>query len=270
MSEKLYFETLKEHQGEYFVEYQPPVIGMPFATLCLTFLGPIDAARVADLMGLELHRWLARYPVPLMVSAVDAKEDRIAVRDDPAEAHLVGWLDPTTKRAAQSWKLDDLTAFTRLNPSPPDWRNIYTDVPARTDAQVKADANKWAAERGRQNRALKIILVLWLSVIPASLAILEFFGPEWLGVAVLFFSLWKAWQTGLKLVGRRKPTADEVAESEKQQRMAHYYYHCERNPDAFMRLKVENFEEDSRQRVRQEAEQLATMQRVVANHSREE
>ena len=38
--------------------------------------------------------------------------------------------------------------------------------------------------------------------------------------------------------------------------MEHYFYHCERNPDGFMRLKSENFRDDARERVRQEAEEL--------------
>jgi hypothetical protein len=33
---------------------------------------------------------------------------------------------------------------------------------------------------------------------------------------------------------------------EKERKMAHYFYHCERNPDGFARLRNENFEDDER------------------------
>ena len=33
--------------------------------------------------------------------------------------------------------------------------------------------------------------------------------------------------------------------AEKRQKMEHYFYHCERNPEGFMRLKVENFERET-------------------------
>jgi hypothetical protein len=38
--------------------------------------------------------------------------------------------------------------------------------------------------------------------------------------------------------------------------MNHYFYHCERNPEAFNRLKFENFERDAIERTRDEAEAI--------------
>jgi hypothetical protein len=38
--------------------------------------------------------------------------------------------------------------------------------------------------------------------------------------------------------------------------MAHYYYHCERNPNAFNRLKLENFKKDLKDQTQNEAEML--------------
>ena len=111
-------------------------------------------------------------------------------------------------------------------------------------------------ERRRQNLILKCLLTIWLVVIPGGVALFEYFGPEWLGLSVLLFSLWKAWRIWLKLTGRAKPSRAETEEAEKERKMRHYYYHCERNPLGFQRLMVENFQEDTRQRVREEAEEL--------------
>ena len=38
--------------------------------------------------------------------------------------------------------------------------------------------------------------------------------------------------------------------------MNHYFYHCERNPEGFMRLKVENFEREAKERTLKEVEAL--------------
>ena len=38
----------------------------------------------------------------------------------------------------------------------------------------------------------------------------------------------------------------EKKKSEKQRTMEHYYYHCERNPCGFEKLKIENFEQDAK------------------------
>lgn len=256
MPEKLYFEPIKEHRGSYFVEYQPPIAGQDFACLNLVFPGTEESSEVAALMEKELRHWLSRYPVPLMIWAWDSKEDMITP-EGQSETCLVGWSVPGTGEVGHSWNIDDLTAFQKSAPPHPDWRTIYADVPFRTDAQVKADAMQKLLERGKQVRILKIIFVTWVAVIPASLAVVEFLGPQWLGYIVLGYSLWKAWRAGMKIWGHSKPTPREEEKAEKQRKMDHYFYHCELNPDGFSRLKIENFEKDSRERIRKEAEQIA-------------
>lgn len=174
-----------------------------------------------------------------------------------SEHCLVGWPVGGTGKIEHSWTIDDLTVFLKSAPPCPDWKTIYTDVPFRTDSQVKAAAATNLGERRRQIRILKLILSFWLAVIPAALAVIEFLGPEWLGVIVLGYSLWKAWQTGREIWGAKKPSRSKEQKAEKQRKMEHYYHHCERNPDGFSRLKIENFENGSRERIRKEAEQIS-------------
>jgi hypothetical protein len=38
--------------------------------------------------------------------------------------------------------------------------------------------------------------------------------------------------------------------------MEHYYYHCETNPEAFNRLKIENFEREAIKRTHDEAQAI--------------
>lgn len=49
--EELYFDSLKEHRGVSFIEYQPPVADATFATMNVVFVDkPQDAAVVAAMM----------------------------------------------------------------------------------------------------------------------------------------------------------------------------------------------------------------------------
>ena len=44
--EQLYFESIKEDRGAYFVEYQPPFGDNPFANLSLVYSGQFDLSEV--------------------------------------------------------------------------------------------------------------------------------------------------------------------------------------------------------------------------------
>lgn len=189
----------------------------------------------------------------------NSKED-ILESPDGKERVLVAWKDAATGEVVQSWNIDDLTAHLENVSRPPDWRSIYKDVPVRTDVEVKQVAEDRFRLRVRQARFLKILLTLWLAAIPAGYAIFEFLGPEWLALLGLAFVLWKAWRTALRIWGRAKPSAREIEKAEKDRKMRHYYYHCERNPEGFLRLKLENLENDAREGVRKEAEELADKQ----------
>lgn len=253
--EKLFFESIKEHRGIYFVEYQPPKADQNFAILWLVFLEATEPRHVAELMQLELRHWLGRYPVALMVSAFDVSENLIPVNDGE-NIHLVGWVGPTGEMNC-SWKLDDLTEFLKTASRPSDWRIIYNDVPFKTGAQVKVAADEHMQERRRQIFTLKVVLTIWLAVAPAAWAIVQYFGPEWLALIVLIYSLWQAWRTWMKITGRGKLSRLELEKSERQRKMEHYYYHCELNPDGFSKLKAENFDRDISADIRKEAAKLA-------------
>ena len=256
-SEQLYFDALKEARGSYFVEYQPPVSSNPFATLNLVYPGAFALPKVAEDMRSEMDHWLARYRVPLMVSAFDVAENVIRPHGNNDDASLVGWHAPGTDEVISSWKLDELSLYLKQPIANADWRSIYTDIPHRTQTQVTENAEKEISRDRKQNRILRGIFVFWLSVIPAAWAVMQYLGPEWLAIAILIYSLWKAWLTGNKLLGHVKTFRSEEEKAEKQRKMDHYFYHCERNPEGFSRLKVEDFERDIGERTRREAESLA-------------
>lgn len=258
--EQLYFNAIKENRGSYFVEYRPPVGNSPFATLNVVYPGSYELTEVRRAMQAEMDRWLARYPVPLMTWGWDVAENIIRPNGPADDACLIGWRVPGTDEFASSWKIKEIPTFLNGAKNLPDLRTIYKGIPFKTDLEVKANAQKQFEKTRKQNFVLKIILVLWVAVIPATWASAQHFGPHWLELAVYIFALWQAFRAARKLFGRAKLTRSEEEKAEKERKMAHYYYHCERNPDGFAKLKAENFGKDLAERTRKEVEELAKMQ----------
>lgn len=263
--ELLYYQEIKEARGDYFVGYHPPVSKTPFATLSLVYPNGHTLERVQKDFQSEAAHWLARYDVPIMASAWDEKEDLIYANGSYEESHFWVWYEPGTKIIRSTFKMEELPTFFNDTENRPDWRTIYTDQTPRTDAQVKADAFKSLGQTRKGIIIWKIILTLWLGVIPATWAIIQFLGPEWLAVAVLVFSLAQAGRAWRKIMGHEKLSRAEKEKSEKEQKMAHYFYHCERNPEGFARLMVENFNRDAKERLRREAETLSKTTQVPKN-----
>lgn len=258
MREILYFNPIKENRGSYFVEYRPPVSNNPFAALNLVYTASYDLNSVADSMQAEVAYWLARYPVPIMTWAFDAEENAIRPHGDSDDGLLVGWYAPGTTTLTFAWKIKGLPPFLNDTATIPDWRTIYKDVPFRTDAEVKAKVNQQSTEIRKQTLTLKIILAIWLAVIPAVWAVTQYLGPQWLALAVLMYSLWQTFRAARKLFWPIKPSKSAKDKAETEFKMRHYFYHCERNPQGFARLKIENFERDAKKRILKEAEALRT------------
>jgi len=262
--EKLFFNKLKESRGHYYVEYQPPHSNDLFATMSMTYPDAHDPASVAKDMQGEMNEWLTRYLVPIMLSAHDATQSIILLDGVGNDGFLVGWIDPASKSIVTSWDFKELTRIIEASITLPDLKAVYHDIPFRTEAQVKTEGQQWVNQRRNQNRLLKWLLILWLAVFPAAWAIFECAGPQWVGFMVLAYSLWKAIQTWRQLTGRRKPSKSEQEKAEKDRIMAHHHYHCERNPIGFNRLKLENFERESKERTRKEAQELAAIKAEAA------
>lgn len=254
--ETLYFDPIKEDRGSYFVEYQPPAPNNSFAMLNLVYPEGYDLDSVADTMKAEVALWLARYPVPIMAWAYDAAENSIRPHGHADDGLLVGWYAPATAAPTYAWNVEGLPPMLHDTTNLPDWRTIYRDVPFRTDAELKANAKRESIKTRKQNLTLKVILAIWLSVIPAAWAIIQYLGPEWLAIAVLLYSLWQAHRTARKLFWRVQPSKSEKEKAERELKMSHYFYHCERNPEGFARLKTENFERDAKERILNEVEAL--------------
>jgi hypothetical protein len=260
--ELLYFDAIKESRDSYFVEYKPPANNNTFAILNVVFPGVYDLTEVKDVLLVEMKLWLVRYPVPVMISAWNVAENIIRPNGYSDDACLIGWYAPGTSDVAWSWKISEIPAFLNEAKNLPDWRTIYKGVPYKTDTEVKADAQKQFKKTRKQNITLVIIALLWVALIPAVWETIKYFGPHWLEFSVYIYALWQAFRAARKLLWRNKPTQLDDAQAEKERKMAHYFYHCERNPAGFAKVLIENVEKDSSERIRKEAEELAKKQRL--------
>ena len=249
---RLVFSTLKAHRGWYFVEYVPPVYGLPFATLSLTTLEQAEPTNVALAMETELGTWLRRYPAPIMVSAFTDSGDLLRVSAVRACDHLIGWLDSAKDAPCVHWRLVPSAELPRLDLSPSALRKLYHDVPFRTAADP---GNATKAYR-RTLRASTALVFIGLVVVPAAWLLLEFNAPEWLSWLVLLYGLSQIYIQALKLLGLWPKSESDEATADEERSMRHHHYHCERNPDGFRRLVAENLERESREQTRREAEGL--------------
>jgi hypothetical protein len=250
--DQVFFESLKDHRGWYFVEYSPPIPSNPFATAQLVVLDKVKTKRVAMAMEHELASWLQRYPVPLMVSSFDGTGTLISLSGVRDCDHLIGWQDSASGKLVSHWRIVANTEFPRASWDAESLKSVYGGIAFRTSAQLKKSALK-------SRRLIRMgwwLVFIWGVAVPVAVATIELTAPQWLAVLVFCYSLTRAYIEALKLLGKWPKTDSDLAKEEEERRMRHHHYHCERNPEGFRRLKQENIERESREEIQREAESL--------------
>lgn len=248
--EKLIFSEILESRGPYFVEYRPPHHGYRFASLNLTFTAEYEIGEVVKALEEEAKFWLKKYTVPVMASAFDEEGSFIDVTDLRPESHLICFYSGEKDEIEEHWKLlkDDEIPDVALNQ---DYLlDVYDEFNRRGASEIRAESEMYA----RKIRYGMRIIFFWVVMVPAIVAIIEFFIPQWLAIIVLFYSLSMAVRKGLKIKGKIKKSKSEILSEESERRMRHHDYHCEKNPVGFQRLKLENFQQKARENVEKRAE----------------
>jgi len=252
MKEKLYFSTIKEGRGSYFVEYRPPISGFPFSSLNLVYPSEVPTASVAENMEIEAKYWLSRYPVPLMVFAFDSVGDSVSISGARECDFLTAFYKPGTAEVETHWKhlKDEEIPKDALNQEL--FKKIFSAVPFKTPSELQSESLK----RLRSRKIGWYVVFLWAAVAPAAFIILEFFGPKWLATIVFIYGLFKSAEKALKMTGKWKKSAGDIAHEVEERNMRHHHFHCKINPDGFLRLKIENFNNDQREAIKREADAL--------------
>lgn len=246
-------DEITELREGYHVTYRPADVSSPFAVILLTFHGlEPEPSRVAAAMETELKHWLQRYAVPAMVSSFDPKDDLIRLSDKSEESHLMGFICHDNGQVTQKWGLVKADEMPSEQQETDYLEQIYRDVPFRLQADVRRKALQDARSLAR---TISVVVGL-IVVVPLVIEIISL-GVSWVGWIVSAVSICTGLYKAAKLFGFRRPTRRERDEAEKEARMQHYYYHCERNSAGFTRLKVENLERDAIERTAKEVEALS-------------
>jgi len=250
-TEKLFFGQVNENRGWYFVEYSPPIDSSRFAMLKVVVPDETNKAKIVQAMETELRGWLRRYPIPLMVSAFDAAGSLIHLEPIKDCNFLMGFVPKGQVTASLNWRLlkdeelpDDALYRNYL-------KTLYSDIPFRTNRDIERECKKHT----RMVLSIKWLVFFATIVVPLLVIILpEISRP--IAVIVLVYGILKIVVKFLKQTGKIKKSARQVEREKEKLEMQHHHYHCKKNPQAFQRLKSENFDREERERTRKEVESL--------------
>jgi predicted transcriptional regulator len=203
-------------------------------------------------MEKELEIWINKYPIPLFVSAFDNTGSLYNLGEVKQSNHLMGFYDQERK-IRMYWRLlkDGEIPDIALNQEYID--DLYSNLVFKTTAELDIDRRK----RRRQIKVGWFIFFIWLVIVPALIAILEFYS-SWLSIVALIYSLYMALRKGLELTGKWKKSKREKAQEDEERLKNYYYYHCQMNPEGFKKLLHENLEKMSKDEITKEAESLKT------------
>lgn len=250
------FESIKEDRGWYFVEYSPPIPNYPFSMVDLTVVEQRDLEAVAVAMELESRDWLSRFPFPVMTTAFGPNESLVPLSGVRSSDNLMAWIDPKTSNPVLRWELVSPEELPDTAKDRDFIRKVFANIPSKTGAEIRDAAMKSFAARKVGQR----LLFIWAVVVPLGVAVLEWWS-DLLGLVVLGYAFFKAAVQALRLGGHLPKSARQVEKEEEELRMRHHHYHCMKNPEAFARLKVENFEREAIERTK---EKVAILKKTVA------
>ena len=242
------FSSLKEDRGWYFVEYSPPITNYRFSTLQLSVVESTNDQAVAEAMESEVREWMDRYPVPLMATAFSVDGSVIPLTGLRPIAHLMGWHPAVGSQPILMWELVDNDRLPDCALDREFVKTTFANIPSKTGREIKSEVAQYIA-------TMKLgwwLVFVWAVVVPLGVAMLEWWS-DLLGLLVLGYAFVKAAIQALRLTGRL-PKSNRQRETEARElRMRHHHYHCERNPEAFERLKNENFSTEEIERTKAEA-----------------
>jgi len=254
------FSSLKEDRDWYFVEYSPPMTNYPFSLLQLSVVEGRDAQTVATAMETEAREWLGRYPVPVMVTAFSADGSVLSLKDVRPIDNLMAWLEPADSEPTLRWELVKNDVLPDIVLDREFLKKTFANVPSKTGAEIREEVVKEMAAR----KFSWWLVFVWAVLVPLGVAVLEWWS-DLLGVVVLGYAFVKAAIHALRLTGHLPKSRRQREKEAEDLRMRHHHYHCERNPEAFERLKAENFRREEIARTQAEALALKARARNVRN-----
>lgn len=245
------FEPLREDRGWYFVEYYPPHVGYRFSSVQVVTVENKDRATVAEAMENEARTWLRRYPVPVMVSAFSADGDVLSINAVRSSNHLMAWDQYPAVEPTLQWRLVPNEELPDIALDRDFIERLFASVPHRTSDEIEEEAEKYVSSM----RVGWWVVFVWAVVVPLGVAILVWWS-DLLGLVVVLYAFFKAGRLALRLTGRLPKSDAERKKDAEDVQMRHHHYHCKLNPQAFEKLKAENFRKSEIERTLAQADSL--------------
>jgi hypothetical protein len=256
--QKVFRDKIKEGRKNYYIEYQPADERYSLADLQLVFFQDSpNAETVARLMEQELKSWLKRFPVRVMTTAWDAKENAIKIPSKGGDSILWGCVNSQTGEVIQKWGIMKSCEDLSDKRTREDLARIYKGVPFRLQEEVRQKAqHEW-----RTTAMIANSFVLFIVVIPVLIEIIGL-GVAWIGYTLSGISIVAGFFKIAQTVGWIRLSKRQQEKQEIERKKEHYFYHCERNLKGFNRLLTENIEKDALERTQKEAEKIASAKKV--------
>ncbi len=185
-----------------------------------------------------------------MVGAFDYKGDAIELVPDKEERYLAGYIENDVIQS--KWGVLEDEFFPDIQKNDDYQIEVYKGLDCVTQHDVEAKSE----ERLKMLKAGWVIVFLWAVAIPALIAVLGFFNILFVGGIALIYSLYKAVCKSLEMFGVVGTSKTNKEKEEEERLMKHHHYHCKRNPEAFMRMKIENLKVDEIERIKNESKRL--------------
>jgi hypothetical protein len=243
------FDDIEGKRNGYYVVYSPVFTGQEFAILNVNIYDSKLTDNIQKIAELELKYWALKYPTPIMLMISNKTDEEWRTKDKLGHDFLLGYLklgkvilycdeSPEAEKPNIDLSKDSLAKiYSKLSFS------TYEEVVAKQNTEVKS------------RKLFLLILTLWACVIPALIAFLGWSNPI-VSFMALAYSLYVAFNKGLELWGRKKKSEKDLAEEKEQLAKNHHHYHCQLNPEAFLRLKSDNFKKE---RLEKERSKIASM-----------
>jgi hypothetical protein len=231
------YEKIEEKRNGFYVEYNPVFTGQEFAILSINIYDTKLSGNIKNIAESELEYWALKYPAPIMLMIDNKTDEEWRTKDKIGHSFLLGY--PKLGKVILHWDEYPKAEEPDIDLSKESLAKIYSGLNYSTYEEVVAKQK--IEVKGR--KLLLLVLTLWACVIPALIAFLGWSNPI-VSLIALAYSWYVAFNKGMKLWGRKKKSDKDLAKEKEQLAKDHHHYHCQLNPDAFLRLKNENFKKE--------------------------
>jgi hypothetical protein len=243
------YDDIEEKRDEYYVVYSPVFTDQEFAVLIVNIYDTRLSGNIKSIAELELKYWALKYPTPIMLMVSNKTDEEWSIKDKLGHDYLLGY--PKLEKIILYWDEYPEAEKPDIDLSKDSLAKIYSELSFSTYEEVVAKQNIEA--KGR--KLLLLVLTLWACVVPALIAFLGWANPV-VSFIALAYSWYVAFNKGLDLWGRKKKTEKDLVKEKEQLAKDHHHYHCQLNPEAFLRLKNENFKKESLEKERLKIESM--------------